>query len=246
MADQSRPVTGYPAYPTTTTTTTAYPYTAPPPHPPQNQSTYFHVTGNPYYSNPYASQQRATFIHRFFAFLIGSILITGIIIFIMWLILRPQIPQFRVETLNLSNFNISSNSLISGNWEARFTARNPNSKITLYYDQIEAAIFYKSDSISETSVPPFVQGTKNETTLKATFASLGGYLDSKDSINGEMKSGKVGFNLRMITRVRFQAGSWWARRRILRVYCPDLAVGVNGNGSNGSLVGGYRRCSVGL
>lgn len=91
-----------------------------------------------------------------------------------------------------------------------------------------------------------MQGRKNETTLKATFASLGGYVEGKDGINGEIKSGKVGFNLRMITRVRFQAGSWWARRRILRVYCPDLAVGVNGNGSSGSLVGGFRRCSVGL
>ncbi|KAI3829018.1 hypothetical protein L1987_03132 [Smallanthus sonchifolius] len=188
MADQSRPVTGYPAYSAAngypnTATATAYPYVAPPPHAPQNQGTYFHVTGNPYYSNPYASQQRATFVHRFFAFLIGSILITGIIIFIMWLVLRPQIPNFRVETLTLSNFNISTNSLISGNWDARFIAGNPNSKITLYYDQTEAAIFYKSDSISETTVPPFVQGTKNETTLRATFASLTAYLDDRDSIN---------------------------------------------------------------
>ncbi|KAL8210215.1 hypothetical protein R6Q57_006947 [Mikania cordata] len=253
MADQSRPVTGYPAYSGAghqpngyPNTATAYPYVAPPPHPPQNQGTYFHVAGNPYYSNPYASQPRATFVHRFFACLIGSILITGIIIFIMWLVLRPQIPQFRVETLTLSNFNISTNSLISGNWDARFTARNPNSKITLYYNQIEAAIFYKSDSISETTVPPFVQGTKNETTLRATFASLTAYLDDRDSINGERNRGAVNFNLRMMTRVRFQAGSWWARRRILRVYCPNLPVGVSANSSSGSLVGGSKQCSVGL
>ncbi|KAD6453352.1 hypothetical protein E3N88_08057 [Mikania micrantha] len=216
MADQSRPVTGYPAYSgaghqpngyPNTATATAYPYVAPPPPPPQNQ---------------------------------------GIIIFIMWLVLRPQIPQFRVETLTLSNFNISTNSLISGNWDARFTARNPNSKITLYYNQIEAAIFYKSDSISETTVPPFVQGTKNETTLRATFASLTAYLDDRDSINGERNRGAVNFNLRMMTRVRFQAGSWWARRRILRVYCPNLSVGVSANSSSGSLVGGSKQCSVGL
>ncbi|KAK9068109.1 hypothetical protein SSX86_012220 [Deinandra increscens subsp. villosa] len=252
MADQSRPVTGYPAFSAAAAahhpngypnTATAYPYPAPPP--PNNQASYFHVAGNPYYSNPYASQQRATFVHRFFAFLIGSILITGIIVFIMWLVLRPQIPQFRVETLTLSNFNVSTNSLISGNWDARFVARNPNSKITLYYDQIEAAIFYKSDSISETTLPPFVQGKKNETTIRATFASLTAYLDGRDSINGERDHGKVNFNLRMMTRVRFQAGSWWARRRILRVYCPNLTIGVSANSGNGTLVGGSKQCNVG-
>ncbi|MFS7926428.1 putative Late embryogenesis abundant protein, LEA_2 subgroup [Helianthus anomalus] len=244
MADQSRPVTGYPATTTTghpTTTATAYPYITPPP-----QNPYFHVTNNPYY-NPYAPPPRATtFVHRFFAFLIGIILTTGVIIFIMWLVLRPQIPQFRVETLTLTNFNVSSNSLVSGNWDARFVATNPNSKIVLYYDEIEAAVYYKSDSISETTVAPFVQGVKNETKIRAMFASLTAYVDGRDGISGERSRGTVGFNLRMVSRVRFQAGSWWARRRVLRVYCPNLSVRVDGNGGNGSLVGGSKECSVGL
>ncbi|XP_076921316.1 NDR1/HIN1-like protein 10 [Bidens hawaiensis] len=228
MSDHSRPVTGYPAYPTTA-------------YPPQPQPTYFHVT-----PNPYASRPRATFVHRFFAFLIGCILITGIIVFIIWLVLRPQIPQFRVQTLTLTHFNLSSTSLISGNWDLGFVARNPNSKITLYYDEIGAAVYYKSDSISETTVPPFVQGTRNESALKAMFASVNAYVDGRDGINEERSQGTVSFNLRMVTRVRFQAGSWWARRRVLRVYCPDLSVRVNANGNNGSLVGGLKQCSVGL
>ncbi|KAF5757073.1 hypothetical protein HanXRQr2_Chr17g0822401 [Helianthus annuus] len=136
MVDQSRPDTGYPT--TTTTghaTATAYPYVTPLP-----QNPYFHITNNPYY-NPYAPPPRATtFDHRFFAFLIGIILITGVIIFIMWLVIRPQIPQFLIETLTLTNFNVSSNSLVSGNWDAWFVATNPNSKIVLYYDEIEPEV----------------------------------------------------------------------------------------------------------
>ncbi|KAL4567643.1 hypothetical protein LXL04_023232 [Taraxacum kok-saghyz] len=251
MADpeQSRPVTGYPAHSATgyPNTATAYPYVAAPPNAPQNQGTYFHVAGTRYHSDPYASQQRATFVHRFFAILIGSILITGIIIFTMWLILRPQIPQFRVETLTLSNFNISSNSLVAGDWDAHFIVRNPNSKITLYYDQIEAAVFHKSDSISETTVPPFVQATKNQTAIKATFASLTAYVDDRDSINSERSHGTITFNIRMIARVRFRAGGWWARRRILRVYCPNLSIGISSNSNGGTLVGGgSKECRVGL
>ncbi|KAI3746758.1 hypothetical protein L6452_09197 [Arctium lappa] len=245
MADQNRPVpvTGYPAPPASNGyPTTAYPYV---PQPRPNQGTYLNVSG-PYYSDPYATQQRATFIRRIFAIVIACVIITGTIVFIMWLILRPQVPQFRVDTLTLSNFNLSSNSLISGNWDARLTVRNPNSKIVLYYDHIEAAVFYKSESISETTVPPFVQGKKNETAVRATFASLSAYVDDRNGISNERARGTVNFNLRMVARVRFKAGAWWARRRILKIYCPSLSVGVSANTSAGSLLGGSKHCRVGL
>ncbi|KVI08056.1 NDR1/HIN1-like protein 10 [Cynara cardunculus var. scolymus] len=246
MADQSRPVTGYPAPPASngypTTAPTAYPYVA---QPRPNQGSYFNVSG-PYYSDPYATQQRATFIRRIFAIIIACVIIIGTIVFIMWLVLRPQVPQFRVDSLTLSNFNLSSNSLISGNWDARLTVRNPNSKIVLYYDHIEAAVFYKSESISETTVPPFVQGKKNETAVRATFASLSAYVEDRNGINDERARGTVYFNLRMVARVRFKAGAWWARRRILKIYCPSLPVGVSANSSAGSLDGGSKNCRVGL
>lgn len=141
---------------------------------------------------------------------------------------------------------MSSDSLISGNWDARFTARNPNSKITLYYDHVEAAVFYKSESIAETTVPPFVQGKKNETVVRATFASLSAYVNDRNGINSERARGTVDFNLRMVARVRFKAGAWWARRRILRIYCPNLSVGVSANSTAGSLTGGSKHCRVGL
>lgn len=99
MADHSRPATGYPPPPaqysnnpngqTFSTAGTAYPYAAPPP-----QNPYYNP--NPYYGpDPYAAQ-RATFLRRLLSILIASIVITGTIVFIVWLILRPQIPDFKV------------------------------------------------------------------------------------------------------------------------------------------------------
>ncbi|XP_076915223.1 NDR1/HIN1-like protein 1 [Bidens hawaiensis] len=246
MADPTRPVTGYPAPPASNgyPPGTAYAYAA---HPAQNPPpTYFNVSSNPYYSNhPAANQQRVTFLRRMFAVIIGFIIITGTIMFIMWLVLRPQLPQFRVETLTLDKFNIS-NSMVSGNWDAWFTVRNPNSKINLFYTRVEAAVYYKLDSIAETSVPPFDQGKKNETGVRATFASVSAYVDDWDGISKEKGRGSVEFNLRMVARVKFKAGAWWARRRIVRVYCPGLSVGVSANSMNGSLTGGPKQCSVGL
>ncbi|KAK1411350.1 hypothetical protein QVD17_37898 [Tagetes erecta] len=241
MADHTTPVTGYPAA-NPPPNGYAYPYIAQPQQH-HHQPSYFNVTTNPSY---YPNQQRTTFLRRIFAVFITTIIIFGTIVFIIWLILRPQVPQFRVQTLTLTNFNLTSNSLISGNWNATVTVRNPNSKITLYYDHVEAAVFYKSKSISMTTLPPFVQGKKNETVVKATFVSVSEYFDDPNGINSERNRGSVGFNLRMVARVRFKAGGWWTRRRVLRVYCPDLAVGVSGNGSSGSLSGGSKNCRVGV
>ncbi|KAK9062627.1 hypothetical protein SSX86_019815 [Deinandra increscens subsp. villosa] len=244
MTDPGRPVTGYPAPPPPATNGYAYPYAA---HPQPNQPAYFNVAGNPnHYPNPYPNQQRATFLRRIFAIFIGCIIIFGTIVFIMWLVLRPQVPQFRVQTLTLANFNLTSNSMISGNWNAGFTVRNPNSKITLYYDHVEAAVFYKSESIAVTTLPPFVQGKKNETTVTATLVSLSEYFNDRNGINSDRARGTVDFNLRMVARVKFKAGAWWTRRRILRIYCPNLSVGVSANSSAGSLTGGSKNCRVGL
>ncbi|PWA69616.1 Late embryogenesis abundant protein, LEA-14 [Artemisia annua] len=146
----------------------------------------------------------------------------------MWLILRPQVPQFRVQSFTLSNFN-ESNNLVTGNWDASLDVRNPNDKIVLYYDHLEAAVFYKGESIAVTTVAPFMQGKKNETSVKASFAALNAYVNNGNGIKGSGGS-VVEFNLRMVARVRFKAGAWWARRRILRIYCPDLNLPVGGVG----------------
>ncbi|KAA8549938.1 hypothetical protein F0562_001622 [Nyssa sinensis] len=256
MEDPSRPVTGYPAtgfphaqsnnnpnaYPSAHPSycTTAYPYAAPAP-----QATYYNP--NSYYGQPFQTPG-ATFLRRIFVIIIAAFIITGTVGFITWVVLRPRLPEFRVDSVSLSNFNISSSSLISGKWDVRFTVRNPNHKITLYYDRIEASVYYRSELLSETTVPPIVQGTKNETAARATFAASSAYVEGSvvNGINQDRARGTVGFSVGMVTSVRFKAGEWWARRRFLRVYCRDLTVGITLNNSGGTLVGGPKQCGVGL
>lgn len=160
----------------------------------------------------------------------------------------PRIPEFQVDSLTVSNLNLS-NSLITANWDLHFTAKNPNKKITLYYDEIAAAIFYESLSMADTTVPPFFMDKGNETGKKVSFVASGAYVE-KWAFEGMSKErverGSIRFNVKMVARVSFKAGAWRARRRYLRVYCGDLSVGVPLNRSSGNLLGGERRCRVGL
>ncbi|GAA0143997.1 hypothetical protein LIER_04555 [Lithospermum erythrorhizon] len=252
-SDSTRPVTGYPA-PNPNgfnhqppPTATAFPYAAPPP---QNYP-YYTNNNHQYPSSTYYNPQRATFLRRFFAIIIATVIITGTIIFIIWLVLRPKLPQFRVESFSVTApFNLTSNRLTTS-WDVALTVRNPNGKITLYYDDVQAAVFYRGHSLADTYLAPFVQGKKSESALKASFAAASTFVDGRDvdGMNEERGKGggSVGFNVRIIADVRFKAGIWRARRRLLKVYCGNLVVSVVGNGSRSNgLSGGPRQCSVGM
>ncbi|XP_023769888.1 NDR1/HIN1-like protein 10 [Lactuca sativa] len=232
MADQTRHITGNRGH----SGATVHPYVSRPPNAAQNQPTFN--------SNPNASRLRAT-LHCFIIILVGFIITIVIFFFfswMLWLDLNSRHPLFRVETLTLSNFSISSNSLISGKLDANFVVRNPSLRNTLYYDKIEADLFYKSDLISVAILLPFMQGTNNETAIRATFASLTGHVDDRDRdsiINGEKM---IKFKVVMIVRVK--ASAWGVGRTTFSVYCYNLRIGISSKGNGGTLVGGSKKCPV--
>ncbi|KAL8147937.1 NDR1/HIN1-like protein 10 [Apium graveolens] len=234
----TRPVTGYPAHPNPNgySSGTAYPYAAAPP--PNNG----YYTQNPYYNR--TDPQRA-FIRRLFAIIISCIIISGTVLLIIWLILRPRVPEFRVDSLSVSNFNISS-SLLSGNWDVQFTVRNPNKKITVKYDRIDADVFYKSEGLASTTLPPFSQGKRNETKVRATFGAIGAYVEDwvVRDVSGDRGKGSVKFSVRLLARARFKAGAWGTRKRYVRVLCRDVPVGLTLSSGRGAMVGGARECRV--
>ncbi|KAG8371130.1 hypothetical protein BUALT_Bualt13G0054800 [Buddleja alternifolia] len=252
MADPNRPVTGYPA-PNTQPNGgysanppppgTGYPYIAT-----QPSNAYYYQT-NPYHHADADSLRRATCLRRIFAFIIGLIIIFGTITFIVWLVLRPELPDFRVDSFALSNFTLANSSLISFTSEVRLTARNPNKKMSLKYDHIDAGIYYKSHSLAGTTVPPFAQATKTETPLTANFAAAGSFVDRTvvEGINGDRsRNGDVNFNFRMLSTVKFEAKAWRTRRRYLKVFCGNLIVRIPSNGSSGALTGNPKQCDVGI
>lgn len=240
MEDRQRPVTGYPApgYPQPHSTTTTYPYNAPPP-PYYNPNTTYHAP--PYYS------PRATFLRRFLVAMIAFFIISGTIIFIIWLILRPRLPYFTVSSASVSSFN-ASNSHLSGEWDISFDVQNPNKKMSISYERVESSISYKSIELSQTNIAPFYQGTKNETTVKASFAAVQAYVYDREinALNAERTTGSVSFTVKVLARVSFKSGVWKARSRFLSVLCDKVAFGLPLNATKGSLKGGPRECRVGL
>ncbi|CAK7331983.1 unnamed protein product [Dovyalis caffra] len=243
-SDPSRPATGYPFVPNgihhpPPPTGNAYPYQAPPP--PQPTNPYYYSTNQPY------PNQRATLLRRLIAALIIFAVIFFTILFICWLVIRPHLPEFRITSLSVSNFNVSSSSSsVTGDWNARFQAYNPNKKLKISYDELRSSIYYKSELLSQTRIPPFKQGKKNVTDINAEYGALSSYIDGRvaNQINGDKGRGLVSFNLRVLADAGFKVGGLRARRRLLRISCDDVPVGFSRAGGSGNLTGGARRCSV--
>ncbi|KAK9044657.1 hypothetical protein V6N11_058552 [Hibiscus sabdariffa] len=234
MQDPSRPVTGYPVQNVNgcaplppATSSTAYPYV--------NPSQY------PYYPAPPPQNPRPTFFRRLFVVFAVLLIIFGTILLIIWLVLRPLLPDFSIQSLSLSNFN-ASNQRVSGTWNAQFQVSNPNKKLSIYYGDIVSSVFHKDDFLSETRIEPFVQGTREVNTVEASYSVVDSFVEGKvvDAMNGERTRGEIKFNIKVVADVSFRYGGWRGRRRLLRVWCDDLAL----SGSSGKMTGGSKKCSL--
>ncbi|CAM8964246.1 unnamed protein product [Rhodiola kirilowii] len=267
MGDDSRPpATGYPvhSYPPPQVSATAsngypqqpssaYPYPAPPQ---QQPNPYFYNNNNnnnnnyPYQGQPaptyYIDQQRSAFIRRVIAGMMAVFIILGCIFFITWLVLRPKFPEFRIDSATVTGFNLSDT--VSGVWDFRVTVFNPNKKVNIVYEEVESNLAYKSNSIADNTMAPFAQGKRNMTTIRVSFAASGAYLKDKavGALTKDRSDGIVGFEVRIYSRVLFDAGIWRVRRRLLRVLCQDvnIAIPVGGSGS-GNMTAGAKGCRVG-
>ncbi|CAH8341952.1 unnamed protein product [Eruca vesicaria subsp. sativa] len=234
----SRPATGYP-----------YPYPPQQPAPPSNGYPPNPATAYPYQNHnphPYHAPHpnpRAILFRRLFTAFTVFLLILGLILFIFFLVVRPQLPTVHITSLSVSNFTVSDNRL-AGNWDLRLQFRNPNSKMSLRYEAVTCDLRYDRVSLAETRLQPFDLGTKEQAPVNGTLSVAGTYVDGRlvDSIGKERGSkGSVEFDLRVVSLVSFRYGVY-RRRRYVTVYCDDVAVGVAGNSSSGNMVGSIKRC----
>ncbi|CAL1394977.1 unnamed protein product [Linum trigynum] len=176
-------------------------------------------------------------------FLIGMMLLFFFIFastILFWVVLRPQVPEFHVESLTVANFEAKESSF-AASWDANLTARNPNTKIRLYFNQIETFMFYDDQPLVSSYANPFSLETGAATgmvTKLATNSSIDEEAedDAVEKMAEEYGSrGAVEFSLRMAMWTTFKSDSWWTRRSTVRVFCEELKVAFVGKTGKGSL-----------
>ncbi|KAJ6834408.1 proline-rich receptor-like protein kinase PERK9 [Iris pallida] len=247
----TNPSAGYPAgangvHPTAST---AYPY-----YPNPDPSAFYYSNNpnpiNPPYYQPHQNPnpRRNLFLRRLLVIFVSIFVAIGAVTLIVYLVLRPKLPEFSLTSLSVSNFTLSSaSSSLSSSFDLSLSVHNPNSKMTVGYDRVLADVAVDGDPVASTYLAPFTQPKGSTTNITAKMAATGVFVDSHavDAIHSGR--GVVDLDVRVVAVVRFWSRAWRTRRHELRVFCGDVEVKFrNGTAGDGSMTGGPRQCWVGI
>ncbi|XP_010248449.1 PREDICTED: protein YLS9-like [Nelumbo nucifera] len=219
------PVYYPPAYPTG-----GYPYTAATPRSP----------------SPPPHDACSSFLRRMIILVIVVTVVMGLISIAAWFILPPQVPEIRVESFSVSNFNLSS-SILTAKWDVAMNVNNPSEKVGMVYDRVHTLVLFGERILTAKFLPPFYLEKRDQTTLNVKFTADSEYMEGvlDEIMQVDRRNGEMLFNLRMTAFITFKNGIWTLSKQSVRVYCDYLRVGLSKSSSGaGTLIGGPRDCLV--
>ncbi|XP_021289302.1 NDR1/HIN1-like protein 10 [Herrania umbratica] len=172
-----------------------------------------------------------------FNIIITAVVVIGLAVLIFWLIFRPNKVKFHVTDASLTEFNLTTNNTLHYNLAVNITVRNPNKRIGIYYDRIEARAYYEDQRFDTLNLTPFYQGHKNTSFLNPVFRGehlvmLGA--DETSKFNEEKTSGIYSIDVKLYLRIRFKVGKVKTGRFKPKISC-DLKVPLSS--ADGSLAG---------
>ena len=140
-----------------------------------------------------------------FKFLLAIVFLLGIVVLVLWLVFRPNEVKVYVETADLQQFDLSNGSLLY-NLNTNISIRNPNRRISLYFDSVESVAYYGDFRFGYTTLPPFYLGHKSTAMLNPAFKGenrpLG--IDVASTFNRERSEGFFYVRIDINPRVRFK------------------------------------------
>ncbi|KAJ7976204.1 Late embryogenesis abundant protein [Quillaja saponaria] len=139
------------------------------------------------------------------------LVIIALAAFLFWLVFRPTMVDFHVTDANLTQFDYANNTL-RYNLALNMTIHNPNKKIGIQYDNIEARAFFLHQRFHTQTFSSFYQGYKNTSVLNPLFKGqqfvlLGTQEKVLSEFNKEKDSGIYNIDVKLYLRLRlkFQA-----------------------------------------
>ncbi|KAG5084000.1 hypothetical protein JHK82_054166 [Glycine max] len=159
--------------------------------------------------------------------LVALIVLVGLAVLIFWLVVQPRYFKFYVTEADLTQFDYySNNNTLHYNMVLNFTARNPNKKLSIYYDKVEALAFYEDVRFANYSVitpmNSFRQYKKSSSTMSAVLSGQQ-VLPLDNDLVSELNQDKIGgvyeIYVKLYFRIRFRLGDVKTRRFKPKVKC---------------------------
>ncbi|XP_027352979.1 NDR1/HIN1-like protein 10 [Abrus precatorius] len=172
----------------------------------------------------------------FWKILVALVVLAGLAILIFWLVVQPRSFKFYVTEANLKQFEYySNNNTLHYDMVLNFTARNPNKKLSIYYDKVEAVAFYEGTRFANydviTHLNSFRQYKKTTSPMSAVFTGPRVVMldnDQVSKLNQDKIDGVYDIYVRLYFRIRYRLGDVKSGDYKPKVKC-DLRVPFTSN-----------------
>ncbi|WJX40627.1 hypothetical protein P8452_28081 [Trifolium repens] len=126
-------------------------------------------------------------------------------------------------------------TILNSSIQLTLLSKNPNQKVSIYYDEFQVYATYKNQQItSDSFVPPFYQEQQESNLLSSSLIGNGllvapsiGYELGHDQI-----SGRLSLNLKANGKLRWKIGTWVSGRYRFNVNCVSVVTFGIGNSMN--------------
>lgn len=161
-------------------------------------------------------------------FIVVILILAGITAGVLWIVYHPHKPKFAVVGAAVYNLNISSPPYISISMQFTIITRNPNNRVSIYYDHLAAFLFYRNQAITTLLMLPPLHHKRDSTVSFSPILGGGSVPVSMEVVNGlgtDEGYGAVSFRLVLTGKLRWKYGDIKSRRRGVYVGC-DVFVGL--------------------
>ncbi|KAG6513489.1 NDR1/HIN1-like protein 3 [Zingiber officinale] len=168
-----------------------------------------------------------------FMFLLSLLVALGVVVLVLCLVFRPYQPTARVDTASLVRFDLDGSSTLRYNLSLGLTVRNPNRRLSFYYDRLEARAEYDENRFGFSSLPTFYQGHKNTTVIGSIlFDGTQRLLGDSDVGETYLRETSEGFyNIDVKVRGKMRVKAWIFKLRYNRPHIDcTLKLPVPGTG----------------
>ncbi|XP_047312273.1 NDR1/HIN1-like protein 6 [Impatiens glandulifera] len=143
----------------------------------------------------------------FLIFLI--LIILGILTAVFFLVFQPKIPNYSVDRMRITQFNLTNDMNLDASFNVNITAHNPNKKIGIYYENgSHISVWYIGTQLCNGSLPKFYQGHRNTTVLNLILTGqTQNATDLLQSLQTQQQTGSIPLNLIADVPVRLKVGS---------------------------------------
>ncbi|XP_010251430.1 PREDICTED: NDR1/HIN1-like protein 12 [Nelumbo nucifera] len=161
-------------------------------------------------------------------FIVVFLILAGVTALIVWLVYRPHKPHFTVVGAAIYDLNMTSSTIMSTTMQFTIVTRNPNKRVSIYYDRLSAYVSYRNQAITPPAMlPPLFQETRSTVALSPM---MGGPVVpvSMEVANGLVMDeayGVVPLRLVVLGRLRWKAGAFKSGHYGIYVKC-DMLVGL--------------------